>query len=360
MFETDGLTELAGKHRNTIRDLDAVGEALKARFFEMDDAIDCLLLAALTGEAMVMIGPPGTAKSRLIRAFCNLLGLVDDESLTNETENRASGTMATKLTVREDYFEYLLTQFTEPSELFGFYDLAQLESKGLVRKSENMMQQAQVVFLDEIFNASSAILNSLLTFLNERRLHDRGEIFATPLQLLFAASNQPPDDPALVAVYDRFLLRCWMRNVAQSSVERNDLAGLIELGWCETHATELDHREEWSDLLTRLASLRNDIDAMTRSGQLKIDTAHPIFSKLADLVRSMVKHDLSEMSNRRLVKFTGLVLAMRLLSAHRNDLHTVAIESDDLDVILRFSLDRDDPATVVKIRRGLEPGGRNR
>jgi MoxR-like ATPase len=346
MFEKDGLNAIYREHKKTLNKINAVADALRARFFQMDDAIECLMVAALSGEAMVMIGPPGTAKSRLIRSFCNLIGLIPDGSLTGDSSADEK---------QDAYFEYLLTQFTEPSELFGFYDLAALQSKSeLVRKDENMMQKAQVVFLDEVFNASSAILNSLLTFMNERKFHDRGDVIETPLQLLVSATNHPPQEATLAAVYDRFLLRCRVRNVASEGVDQGDIVALLQAGWQETHAAKLDSQGEWRGLLTSLKALQNDINTRTRSNQLKIDPLHPMMADLTEMVSKMVKYELSDMSNRRLIKLAGLVLSVRLLRGAKDGAEEIEMQVRDLDVIARFSLDRDDPSAQARLLSELD------
>lgn len=348
MFETEGLNRLYKEHRDTIDRVNAVQDALSARFYKMDDAIECLMIAVMSGEAMVMMGPPGTAKSRLMRAFCNLLGLISDETMKGNSGDD-TGT--------EAYFEYLLTQFTEPSELFGFYDLSKLDKEGLVLMQENMMQKAQVVFLDEVFNASSAILNSLLTFMNERKFHNRGEVISTPLRLLVSATNHPPQEATLGAVYDRFLLRCRVSNVASEAVNQDDIIGLMQAGWQETHAADLKTDETWSGLLDDLKSLQDDIDVRTASGALKIDPLHPMFADLTALVSRLVKSDLSEMSNRRLIKMVGLVLSMRLMRSARDGEDEIQMQVRDLDVIARFSLDRDDPSAQARILQDLTDNG---
>lgn len=345
MFETKGLNALYKEHRSTIDKVNEVNAALNARFYKMDDAIECLMIAAMSGEAMVMIGPPGTAKSRLMRSFCNLLGLISDDTLKGTGKQEKA---------RDTYFEYLLTQFTEPSELFGFYDLAKLNSgQGLVREDRNMMQKAQVVFLDEAFNASSAILNSLLTFMNERKFHDRGQVISTPLRLLVSATNHPPQDITLGAVYDRFLLRCRVSNVASEAVNQDDIVGLMTAAWQETHAAKTDHKASWEGLLDDLKDLQDDIDMRTASGVLKIDPTHPMFADLTALVSRLVKNDLSEMSNRRLVKFASLALSMRLLRSAKSNEDDIEMQVRDLDVIARFSLDRDDPSAQARILQEL-------
>lgn len=337
MFESSGPTQLYKDHQETLKKLCAVGDRLKSRFHDMDQAVDCLMLAALTGEAMVMIGPPGTAKSLLVRDFAELLGLSPGGTEENEA-----------------YFEYLLTQFTEPSELFGFYDLAKLNKDNeLVRMDANMMQKAQVVFLDEVFNASSAILNALLTFMNERLFHDRGRPIRTNLQLLVSATNQPPSDPTLAAVYDRFLLRCWMHNIARPGMENAELTELARFGWAETNGEHSKPEPGWDTLLTDLEAYRKDVKTMTSQGKLKIDQTHTIFPRFAQAVRGLWDFGLCKVSNRRIVKFTGIMLANRLIrAAQRNESGTIDLDTPDLDVFLKYSLDNDaDGSGAEKVRQ---------
>ncbi len=347
MFDKIALQALYSEHQETLEKVVALETELKNRFYGMDRTVECMMLAALTGEPMVMIGPPGTAKSRLIRSFCNLIGLIDDEKKSTGSDNADA---------KQDdrYFEYLLTQFTEPSELFGYFDLARLfaeKNREFIRDSTGMMQQADVVFLDEVFNASSAILNALLTFMNERKFHDRGEVQRVPMKLLFAASNHPPLEEGLGAVYDRFLLRSRVRNV---SPDAEKLAELISVAWRETHATPGAKGFDYSDLLARLDQYRESIDDMTLAGRLAVQETDQLFWKLADLVTELRRKDLSEMSNRRLVKFTGVIMASALLRAARAGRRKPIIEPVDLEVILNFGLDSEDESMVQKLTEHLQ------
>lgn len=345
MFEADALRQIHSRNRDTLKTVVALEEALNRRFFGMQPAVECMMLAAMTGEAMVMIGPPGTSKSRLVRSFCNLLGLIGDDSLSTTARKG----MQVEESREEAYFEYLLTQFTEPSELFGFYDLGKLfgteRERSLERATEGMMQKAQVVFLDEVFNASSAILNALLTFMNERKFHDRGKVYRTPLRLLFSATNHPPREEGLGAVYDRFLLRCRIANV---SADPARLAGLIDAAWRETHAPPHEDGRRFAGLLPKLDAYRSQVDEMTASGALTVVRDDPLFARLADLVVEMRRRDLSEMSNRRLVKFAAVILAHALLRAERAGETSPKIEPQDLAVVLRYGLDAEDEGAVRK------------
>ena len=347
MFNTDGLNALREKHHETLTLMNRLEDTLSARFYRMDKSIECMMLATLTGEPMVLLGPPGTAKSRLIRAFCNVLGLVPADAL-----HARSDLEKTVLDKKEAYFEYLLTQFTEPSELFGYYDLAKLfgEEKQFERDTSGMMQRAQVVFLDEVFNASSAILNALLTFMNERKFHDRGKLHAVPMRLLFGASNHTPRDDGLQAFYDRFLLRCRLDHVPATPEE---ISAMVGSAWGETHATPVGDGTDFAGLLEKVDSFRADVDAMTKANALSINPTDPIFSRFTDLTAELRRKELSQMSNRRMVKFSNALLAKCLLRATRSDT-SARIEPADLGIILDFGLDQQDDSAVAKLRAHLE------
>jgi MoxR-like ATPase len=141
----------------------------------------------VAGEHAVIIGPPGTAKSALVRTFARLIDA--------------------------RYFEYLLTRFTEPNEIFGPVDIAAFREGRYERRIEGMLPSAEVVFLDEVFKSNSAILNALLTLLNERRFTSGGAVLPCPLLSCFGASNEVPTDDTLTAIFDRFLLRIRSENL---------------------------------------------------------------------------------------------------------------------------------------------------
>lgn len=159
-----------------------LASAMKRRFVERDALVDAALAALVAGEHLLVIGPPGTAKSQLAAALCDAI-------------TGARG------------FEWLLTRFTTPEELFGPVSLRALEDDRYERLVAGKLPDAHVVFLDEVFKASSAILNALLTVLNERRFHNGARALDIPLVTLIAASNELPDEDALQALYDRFLVR---------------------------------------------------------------------------------------------------------------------------------------------------------
>ncbi|MEO9960165.1 MAG: AAA family ATPase [Nisaea sp.] len=355
MFAAGSVDSLAFAKEKEINTVIELRDALRKRFYQMDDAVDCLMLAAMSGEAMVMIGKPGTAKSRLVRAFSGLIGLIDeDEPEEEERETDATGRL-TKAQANSEYFEYLLTQFTEPGELFGYYDFSKLKGQGLVRDQTNMMNMAKVVFLDEVFNASSAILNALLTFMNERKFHDGANVWNSNLQLLVSASNRPPQEQELDAVYDRFLLRCPVYNVAPEPIEVSEM---LSAAWTETYDGDHDaaHPDQFVGFLDKMEKLRSDIKMRTSQGQLSIDTGSQVFGRLADITLTLRRHELSQMTNRRLVKFAMITLCAKLIAIVEGKSTSPEIVDDDLDVFLKFGLnlheenDMDAASLIEKLR----------
>lgn len=156
---------------------------LRARFLEREGEIRGLLLAAVARCNLLLLGPPGTAKSALTIAFADALGWSS--------------------------FVRLLGKTTVPEELFGPYSLAGLENDRFERVIAGYLPTSQVVFLDEVFKANSAILNALLTALNERAFDQGNKRIGIPLEVAVGASNEYPSEDGLAALYDRFLLRFW-------------------------------------------------------------------------------------------------------------------------------------------------------
>lgn len=187
-------------------------ELLKGRFAQKGDVLEAMFASAVAQVPTVLMGPPGTAKGQMIRSLCEGLGL----AASSDANGRA-----------RQYFEYQLTRFTTPEEIFGPVHVQKLiEEQSYRRVTDGYLPTAHIAFLDEIFKASSAILNTLLSLLNERIFYNEGKPETVPLTTIFAASNEPPQDENLAALFDRFPIR-----INCPSVDDNQLDSLLDHSW---------------------------------------------------------------------------------------------------------------------------------
>ncbi|KLO23486.1 AAA family ATPase [Marinitoga sp. 1155] len=168
---------------------------MKKIVISKDEVIDTIAAGFITNTNVLLVGEPGTAKSFIIGEFCRRMGF--------DSEN--------------GYFHYLLTKFTEPSEILGALDINELKNGRYIINTKNKLPEAKVVFLDEVFNANSAILNSLLTIINEKKLLV-GDMYKklNDLIVIYGATNHTPTDPFLKAFYDRFPIRVLVENIERS------------------------------------------------------------------------------------------------------------------------------------------------
>lgn len=182
---------------STARDrLTALTDELKGRFVRRDEVIDGIMVAAVAGMNAVQLGAPGTAKTALATAFARGLGVTEEE-----------------------HYALLLTRFTSPEEVFGPISFSGLKEDRYERIVAGYLPSAKTAFLDEVFKASPAILNSLLTALNERRFRNGAGWSDMPLSFVLAASNEYPEGSHLQALWDRFQVRFWLEYV-QGSADR--------------------------------------------------------------------------------------------------------------------------------------------
>ena len=166
------------------KQLQTLRKELNAAYLERSTVIDGLLAALLAGQNAVLYGPPGTAKSALLRSLCNAIA-------------------------GADYFQRLLQKAMPPEELLGPISLKSLENDELKRNTQNRLPQAHIAFLDEVFKCNATTLNALLGLLNERTF-ENPDPQPVPLQFLAGAANRVPEEPELAPFVDRFIFRPWV------------------------------------------------------------------------------------------------------------------------------------------------------
>ncbi|RLG44385.1 MAG: hypothetical protein DRN78_00095, partial [Thermoproteota archaeon] len=162
-----------------------IQDGMNSLFYHMEREISAAILTLLTGETMIIVGEPGTAKTLMINTLARY--------------------------VDGNFFFYQLSQFTKPEELLGPVDIPSLREGTLRRITRNRLPEADIAFLDEIFKASVAIRNYLLDIILFKRVMDGGEYMKIPLLALYTSSNEISEDEEDAAFYDRLLIRVFQR-----------------------------------------------------------------------------------------------------------------------------------------------------
>lgn len=244
----------------------AVAEATRGLVLR-EALVEIVLLGAIAREHVLLIGPPGTGKSEAVRRTARVIG--------------------------GRYFEYLLGRFTEPSEIFGTIDIRRLQEGSVETDTRGMLPEAEIAFLDEVFLGSTAILNTLLSILNERRFRRGHTEMDCPLRVCVGASNALPQEESLQAFADRFLLRGFVDPIPDAHLEDMLAGGWAIDGPGPVHAVSIATLDALSDA-ARTADLS------------------PIRTPLAQIFRKLRAAG-TQLSDRRMVKCQRLVAAAAVM-----------------------------------------------
>ena len=242
--------------------LAALLDELEGGLVERRRQVRLALLAALAREHTLLVGPPGTAKSELARR----LHLAFEDAR---------------------YFERLLTRFSVPEELFGPLSISALEQDRYERHTAGYLPQASIAFIDEVFKANSAILNALLTLLNERQFDNGAGRQDCPLISVIGATNEVPLGEVAEAFFDRFLVR-----LPVAPVSAGGFRELLALDACRP-------------LRVTDALVQADRDAIA-SAALEVSVPEEVATLLAEL-RGHLEGGQIYVSDRRWVKILALL-----------------------------------------------------
>jgi MoxR-like ATPase len=245
----------------------AVAEACRG-LVQRETLVELVVLCAAAREHMLVIRPPGTAKSEAVRRIARRLG--------------------------GSYFEYLIGRFTEPAEIFGPVNLRKLKEGTVETETSGMLPEAEIAFLDEVFLGSTAILNTLLAILNERTFRRGHTSLQCPLRVCVGASNQLPEERQLAAFADRFLVRIFVEPIGDSGLEE-----LLSAGWSLGQGPE-----------TALASVAH-LDTLSAAA-LAMDLT-PLRPAIAHGIR-LLRGAGIELTDRRAVRLQRLIAAAAALA----------------------------------------------
>lgn len=305
---------------NQIEDIEQIrkrirkfSDSLKKFFVKKEEIIDLMTICAIAQEPLLIVGPPGTAKSDLVLKFKDALEVSEEE-----------------------YFEYMLTRFTEPGEIIGVIDIKQMKEGKYIRKKQGKLPTASIAFLDEIFKSNSAILNILLSIINEKKFYQDGKPEDVPLKILFAATNEIPDQGELSALKDRFVLK-----VRSKSIQDNYFKELIDAG-LKSDSNKSLNRKPWKEGLATLQDFikaNQYITSMFASNNNDREKFFPndVFDEFQRIVVSLAKEDRIIISDRKLVKLYKLMRVKSWINhggtVERNDLKLLSYVGDSFQQI---------------------------
>ncbi len=333
------------KVEQAIDKLESIATELKDIFVERDNVIDNSIKALITGQTVLLIGPPGTAKSALATELCRRID-------------------------NGRYFSWLLNRTSDPAEILGPYSIKEMEHDKFIRVTKNKLPEAEIVFLDEIFKCNEPTLNILLPIINEKVFYNDGNPVPVPLITMFAASNEFPEEDSLMALYDRMIYRMYVDYIGDVENKMLMLKRSLKGKKAESYTTidlndidylreALDHIEVEENILKEYIYLMNAllqegvvVSDRRQNEALKVLKANALLNRRDKVItedfnslRDVLWNDLADM------EIIDEVLKERLLSPFEKEYNYIR---DRYDNIVASTKNIQDTRMLVEIKGSTE------
>lgn len=240
--------------------LSMIKREMNEQFMERDAVIDCMMYALVSGQSMLMLGDPGTAKSAITYELCSRI------------ENGK-------------YFQWMLNKTSDPSEILGPYSIKEMENDKFMRITTGKLPEAHIAFIDECFKANAPVLNILLPIMNEKIFYNDGKPNNIPLMTMIGASNEGPEDESLNAFYDRFLFRINVHYVKDAANKKRMYTNFI------------NNRRGLGNLTSKTTITIEEIQALTEASK-SIVVPKEIINKFVKFINDLDKQTI-HISDRR-------------------------------------------------------------
>ena len=229
-------------------------------FVEREELIKLMMLAITTGTNLLMLGPPGTAKSAITYELCERI-------------------------VDANYFQWMLNKTSDPSEILGPFSVKAMENDKFLRMTAGKLPEAHIAFMDEVFKSNAPTLNALLTIMNEHIFYNDGKPQDVPLITMIGASNEPPEDESLDAMYDRFIFRMNVKYIKDASNKKR------------MHANYVDNRAGLLGLAGKTTISLNELLTLQRAAKC-VKVSKDIINKFIRLISDLDRQGI-HVSDRR-------------------------------------------------------------
>ena len=283
--------------------INMIKKEMNEQFMERDAVIDCMMYALVSGQSMLMLGEPGTAKSKITYELCSRI------------ENG-------------NYFQWMLNKTSDPSEILGPYSIKEMENDKFMRITTGKLPEAHIAFIDECFKANAPVLNILLPIMNEKIFYNDGKPNDIPLMTMIGASNEGPEDESLNAFYDRFLFRINVKYVKDAANKKR------------MYTNYVNERAGLSGLVSKTTITIEEIKALTDASK-NILVPKEIINKFIKFVNDLDKQTI-HLSDRRQNECFKILQASAIIHGRQQ------VGLDDFKSLIYVLWDKEEQIPVIE------------